>query len=207
MTIHNIGKKFKLQKKHLAFFTIVPLLAATAFIKAPCPTCHGYGVVSSTGMEEVYVTKMVSNEVGLFLVGCDTYRVYQYEITLTLENYADHDAGGYINLVLIDFYAGRKLDAQFTVVEIPAGTSVEHTCIVYFRTSNTIDRPNRTEIQTEVLKSNVDCKACFGTGKVALNTLALSRNLRDTLVASQRIEAPAMPPLWIELEGQAGIDF
>ncbi|MCL2150309.1 MAG: hypothetical protein FWH51_05250 [Dehalococcoidia bacterium] len=198
MTVNNIGNKFILQKKHVAFFTIVPLLVATAFVKVPCPTCHGNGVVSSTGMEEVYVTRLVSTEVGIFLVGCDTYRVYQYDITLTLDNYADHDAGGYINLVLIDYFTSQLLDTKFTVAEIPAGTSVEHTCAIYFMTSSTIDHPNRTEIQTEVLRSNTACRTCAGTGKVALNTLALSQSLRDTLVASQRIETPAVPPLFID---------
>ena len=200
------NNKFKLQKKHLAFFTIVPLLAATAFVKIPCPTCHGAGHVSSTGMDEVVVTKMVFTEVNIFRAGCDTYRVYQYDLALTLENYADHDAGGYINLVLVDYYTGRKLDTQFTVAEIPASTSVEHFCTVYFLTSAMIDQPDRTEIYVDVLKSNVDCRACTGAGKVALNSWALSRNMKDSLVASQRIEKPAIPPLWIETEGQAG-DF
>ena len=199
--------KFKLQKKYLAFFTIVPLLTATAFIKVPCPTCHGDGIVSSTGMDEVYVVKLISTEVSIFMIGCDTYRVYQYDITMTLDNYADHDAGGYINLILIDYNTGHKLDTQFTVAEIPANTSVEHTCTVYFTASITIDRPNRTEIQTNVLKSNVECRTCAGTGRVALNTLALSRNLKDALIASQRIETPAIPPLFVEQEGRAGIDF
>jgi len=36
-----------------------------------------------------------------------------------------------------------------------------------------------------------------GTSKVALNALALSRNLRDILVTGQRIETPAMPPIFV----------
>jgi len=201
MAINNFVNKFKLQKKYLAFFTIVPLLAATAFIKAPCPTCHGEGIISNTGMDEVYITQLTSNEVRIFLAGCDTYRVYQYEITLTLENYADHDAGGYVNLALIDYFASLKLDTQYIIVQVPAHTSVEHVCYIYFMTGNTIDLPNRTDIQAEVLKNNMDCKACSGTGGVALNAWALSRNIRDVLLAGQRVDTPAMPPLWVEEHG------
>ncbi len=201
METNNILRKFKLQKKYLAFFTVVPLLAATALIKVPCHTCHGEGIISSTGMDEVHVTRLTSTEVRIFLAGCDTYRVYQYEVTLTLENYADHDAGGYINLILIDYYASLKLDAQFITAVIPAHTSVEHTCFIYFMTRNSVDLPNRTDIQAEVLKSNIDCKACSGTGSIALNTWALSRNIKDALITGQRVDTPAVPPLWVAEHG------
>ena len=205
MTI-NAGK-FKLQKKHLAFFTIVPLLAVTALINVPCPICHGEGQISSTGMEEVYVTKINASETAsIFRDGCDSYRVHQYSVTLTLQNNADHDAGGYINLILVNYQTGKKLDTQFIIVEVPAHTSVEHASIVYFMTTSITDRPDVFDIQTEVLKSNVACKTCSSTGKVALNTLALSQNLKDNFAASQRVETPVLPPLWIDSEAQPG-DF
>ena len=199
------NKKFRLQKKHIAFFTIVPILAATAFIKAPCPVCSGTGVVSSTGMEDVHVINLDAKEISIFRAGCDTYRVYQYDITLTLENWSDHDAGGYVNLVLVDYQTGRKLDdTAFTVVEIPAKTSVVHYTTTYFTMNATVDQPNRTTVAAEVLRSNVPCKACNGTGKVALNSWALSKSLKNTFIDSQRVATPALPPLWIETEGQAG---
>ena len=200
-----ITKGFKLQKKHLAFFTIVPMLAATAFIKAPCPVCDGVGSVSSTGMEDVHVTNLVSEEISIFRAGCDTYRVYQYDITLTLENWADHDAGGYVNLVLVDYKTGQKLDdTAFTVVEVPTHTSVEHKTTTYFTMNATVDQPDRTAVAAEVMKSNVPCRACSGTGNVALNSWALSRNLKNTFITNQRVETPALPPLWVQTEGQAG---
>lgn len=205
MTINT--DKLRLQKKHLAFFTIVPLLAITAFINVPCPVCHGDGQVSSTGMEEVYVTKIDASETAsIFRDGCDSYRVHQYSVTLTLQNDADHDAGGYVNLVLVDYQSGKKLDTQFIIVEVPAHTSVESTNIVYFMTTSVVDRPDTFDIQTEVLKSNVGCKTCSGTGRVALNTLALSQNLKDTFAAIQRVETPILPPLFIDSEAQPG-DF
>ena len=201
------NNRFKLQKKHLAFFTIVPLLAATAFIKLPCPVCGSTGVVSSTGMNQVQVTKLTSQEIDRFMAGCDTYRVYQYNITLTLENAGYQDAAGYVNLVLVDYQTGRILDTQFTVVEVPAETSVEHTSTTYFQMYISIDIPNRTDIQAQIVTSDVPCKACSGTGGVALNSWALSRAIRDTFIASQRVETPYTPPLWIETEGHAGIDY
>ncbi len=200
--------KFKMQKKHLAFFTIVPLLALTAFIKVPCPVCGGTGQISSTGMEDVHIINLDTKEVSIFQAGCDSYRVYQYDIKLTLENWGEHDAGGYVNLILVDYQTGKVLDdTAFTVVEVPAKTSVEHTTTSYFSMMTTVDMPNRTTVAAQVLKSNVPCKACEGTGKVALNSWALSKNLKDAFVESQRVATPALPPLWIQTEGQAGVDY
>ena len=202
-----IINKIKLQKKHLAFFTIVPLLAVTAFIKAPCPICHGEGQVSSTGMDEVYVANMVGTEItSIFKDGCDSYRVYQYSITLTLRNDANYDAGGYVNLILMDYQTGKRLDTQFLIVEVPAHTLVENTNTVYFMTTSVLDRPVVTEIVVDIIKNNVDCKACAGTGKVTLNSYALSNSLKETLFASQRIETPSYPPLFIDSEALPG-DF
>jgi hypothetical protein len=197
--------RFRLQKKHIAFFTIVPMLAATAFIQTTCPVCHGEGAVSSTGMEDVHIIKLEAKEISIFRAGCDTYRVYQYDITLTLENWSDHDAGGYVNLILVDYQTGRKLDdTAFTVVEIPSKMSVEHKTTTYFTMNAMVDQPNRTTVSAEVLKSNVPCKACAGTGRVALNSWALSKSLKDTFVDAQRVATPAIPPLWVQTEGQSG---
>jgi hypothetical protein len=196
--------KFKFQKKYVAFFTVVPLLAATALIKVPCPVCGGTGTVSSTGMDDVHITNLVSNEVSIFRAGCDTYRVYQYDITMTLENWGEHDAGGYVNLVLVDYQTGRKLDTQFTVVEVPANSTVIHTTTTYFQMYASVDEANRTYVAAEVLTSEVPDTACNGTGKVALNNWMLSKSLKDTFVSTQRVPTPPIPPLWVETEGQAG---
>lgn len=206
MGTKSIVNKLGLKKKYVAFFAIVPLIAMTAFVKVPCPICHGDGYVSSTGMDDVHVTSLVSAKINTFQFGCDTYRIsYQYDITMTLDNYANHDAGGYVNLVLVDYQTGQKLDTQFTVVEVPALTSVEHSCTVYFMVTTTGDT-SHTEILPDVLKSNVACKACSGTGSVALNSWALSSYLKETFIATQRIETPAIPPLFIDSEAQPG-DF
>jgi hypothetical protein len=146
-----------------------------------------------------------AKEISIFRAGCDTYRVYQYDITLTLENWAEHDAGGYVNLILVDYQTGQRLDnSAFTVVEVPAGMSVEHKTTTYFTMNTSVDQPNRTTVAAEVLKSEVPCRVCDGTGGVAINSWALSKSLRDTFIQSQRVATPALPPLWVETEAQAG---
>ena len=200
--------KLKLQKKHLAFFTVVPLLAATAFIQVPCPVCDGSGHVSSTGMAGVEVSSTKVTELTRFMAGCDSYRVYQYEITTVLENHNDYqEAAGYISFVLINSSTGQILDTQYGVAVVPAHTTVESTFTAYFQIVATVDMPNITSVGVKLLDGNVPDKACGGTGKVALNSFLLISNLKDNYIETQRMARPFIPPLWIETEGQAGIDY
>jgi len=39
-------KRFRFQKKYMAFFTVVPLLVLTGLIQMECPVCEGSGYVS-----------------------------------------------------------------------------------------------------------------------------------------------------------------
>jgi hypothetical protein len=200
--------KFKLQKKHLAFFTIVPLLASTAFIQVPCPVCDGSGHVSSTGMTDVTVSDTRVTELTRFMAGCDSYRVYQYEITTVLENHNDYqEAAGYISFVLTNSSTAQILDTQYGVAVVPAHTTVESTFTAYFQIVATVDMPNTTSVGVKLMDGNVPDKACGGTGKVALNSYLLTLNLKDNYIETQRMARPFIPPLWVESEGQAGIDY
>jgi hypothetical protein len=204
MTLSFGKTKLKVQKKFIAFFTIVPLLAATAFLKVPCPVCAGAAVVSSTGMSGVVVTSLESVELDTFLVGCDAYRVYQYGITLTLQNEGDQDAGGYISLILINTQTGQLLDTQYTVVEVAVGMSVETQFSVAFMVSTMLEQPDITEIKTKVLNSDVDCSACKGKGEVPMNSWPLLDSMKQSFVQSQRVATPFLPPLHVETEANPG---
>jgi hypothetical protein len=46
--------KLKFQKKYLAFFTLVPILAATAFIQVPCPVCGGTAIFPTPHAPSIY---------------------------------------------------------------------------------------------------------------------------------------------------------
>jgi hypothetical protein len=197
----------KLQKKHIAFFTLVPILAATAFIQVPCPVCHGTGLVSSTGMNNVQVTDYHVTELTRFMAGCDSYRVYQYEITATLENHSDQDAAGYISFILLNDKASQILDTQYGVAEVGAHSVVESTFTAYFQINVTVDMPKTTSVAIKVLDGNVADKACEGTGKVAINSWPVINSMKDHFNETQRISKPAIPPLWVETEGHAGIDY
>ena len=141
MTLSIIGNKLKVQKKYLAFFTLIPLLAATAIIKVPCPVCEGSGVISSTGMSGVIVTSVQSAEQGTFLVGCDAYRAYQYDVVLMLQNEGEQDAGGWVALILINTETGQPLDTRYTVVEVKQGTSLTSEFTMSFLVSVMLEKP------------------------------------------------------------------
>ena len=79
-----------------------------------------------------------------FLAGCDAYRVYQYDINLTLENHGQYDAAGYIGLYLSDFNTGKLMTDSFIVAEIPAFSSIQNAFTVYFTASAMIDAPETT---------------------------------------------------------------
>ena len=82
-----IKKIFKLQKKHLAFFTIVPLLLTTAVIRVPCPVCEGKGTVSNTGMNTVRVIDVASTIKDVYVMDtCLNYRIYNVDVKVTLQN-------------------------------------------------------------------------------------------------------------------------
>jgi hypothetical protein len=201
------SNKFKFPKKFVAFFTIVPLLTATAIIQVPCPVCDGKGYVSSTGMDGVQVADIKALEYNRFLVGCDSYRIYQYEITLKLENHGDRDAAGYVSFILVSSISGQLLDTQYGVAEVPQNTSVELQYTTYFQIAVTVDMPKSTSVNVKLLEGNVSDKACSGTGKVALNSWPLINSMIDGFIETQRIAKPFQPPLWVETEGQAGLDY
>jgi hypothetical protein len=197
-------RRFRVNKKYLAFFTIVPLMAATAFIKAPCPVCGGTGAISSTGMTGVVVTALDAVETDTFLVGCDSYRVYQYAVDLTVQNEGTQGAGGYVGLCLVSTETGQLLDTEYTVVEVGVGMSLNTKFNMAFKVNSLLEQTNVTEIKTKILNSDVQCNACGGKGSVALNSWPLLKSMKDSFVKSQRVATPFLPPLYVETEANPG---
>ncbi len=205
--LHNVKNKFKFQKKYFAFFAFVPLLAATALIKVPCPVCGGTGYISSTGMDQVVVSNVQVEELTRFSAGCDSYRVYNYKITATLENQGTTEAAGYVSFYLVDKNTGQILDQQYGVADVPAESQIVSEFNTYFQISKTVDMPNQTQVNVKVLEGKVPCRASNGTGKVSLNEWPVLNAYKATFHETQRVSKPYLPPLWVETEGQAGIDW
>jgi hypothetical protein len=193
----NIGKgKFKIQKKMLAFFSIVPLLLATALIRVPCPECGGTGVVSATGMSDVSVVRMTFSTQINPVTGCNNYLAYATGVDMLVLNSGTDDANGYITLVLQDFKTGKVLQTQDVTVNVPAATQVEYNFNVVFQVY--IDNPPVTNVVAQVDSSNVACKACGGRGTIPLNSWPFVYTMKDSLKATQRIVQPWTPPVTIE---------
>jgi len=195
----NLGKnKLKIQRKMLAFFGIVPLLLATALIRVPCPICGGSGSVSSTGMEGVTISKVESSTQSTSLQACANYRLYNMEITLTLYNSSTRDADGWVDLYLLDYSKGTILDTEFTVEVIPAGTEATDTFYANFKAE--VDTVGPVTVSAGVEKSGVACKACNGTGKVALNAWPFYNSMKASFTETQRIFKPYNAPIFIQPE-------
>jgi hypothetical protein len=200
---------FKLQKKHIAFFTIVPLLLTTAIIKVPCPVCEGKGTVSNTGMSTVRITDVESTIKDVYVMDtCLNYRIYNVDVKVTLQNDSlQRDARGFIILVLIDETTGKRLDDQIVVAEVAAQSRIETSYSIVFLTL--IDDPMGARVDAGVLKGEVPDNVCGGTGKVSINSWPLYNATVERLVEVQRIAVNFQPreltPSEIEeLMGQEG---
>ena len=202
MNINFRNSSFKLQKKVLAFFGIVPLLLATALIQVPCPVCGGTGVVSNTGMGQV---TLVSDPTfvlkSTWLVTCNTYRVYQMDVTLDLNNAGPDDANGFVSLFLTDVATGKTLDAQNVIVSVKSETETTQTVLATFGVAVVDDPQQAVHIVAKVRSGDVPCDACNGTGKVSLNAWWLYNSIKDTFKQTQVIEKPLLPPLRVDTEG------
>lgn len=193
-------KGFRLQKKYVAFLTVVPLLMVTALIPVDCPVCEGDGFLSSMpGIENVKLTDIQSNEKDILRDACSMYLMYNYDIILSLTNEGSNTAVGFVKLVLIDLSEGKALSTQYTVIEIAGESTLDVAYNVWFGTG--LDEPLKTEVNAEVLIGEIPDRTCNGTGKVSLNTLFLADSLKSSFQEVSRSERPFMlpvGPLWEE---------
>ncbi|MCL2149767.1 MAG: hypothetical protein FWH51_03915 [Dehalococcoidia bacterium] len=194
------ASQFKFQKKFFAFFTVVPLLMASAVMQAPCPVCQSTGDISTGNMRWVSITDIKATTGGIYLALCSVFRVYPTDITLTLTNHSDDDATGYINLVLVDYQNGLVISHQYVLVTVPANKRVEAVYNVYFQTY--VDDPLSVKVDARVVTGEIPCKACDGTGKVALNSAPFLTAMKDHLTKAEAQIEYAVPfqPLFIAPE-------
>jgi hypothetical protein len=194
------SSKFQFQKKFFAFFTVVPLLIASAVIQTPCPVCQATGDMPINNMRWVSVSDIKATTGGVYLALCSVYRVYPTDITVTLTNNSNEDASGYLNLVLVDYKSGIVLSNQYVMATIPAGKQVQATYNVYFQTN--VDDPQTVKVDARVVSGDVPCKACDGTGKIALNSAPFFTVMKDRMIKAEQQTELVRPfiPLFIPPE-------
>ena len=185
----------KVQKKYVAFFTVVPLLLLTAFIKKPCPVCNGTGEISTTGMGQVEILNVDASLKSIGVIeGCVNFIAYNYSVTLTLQNSGKLvDASGYVKLGLLDYTTSKTLATQYVLVSVPADMVLTTTFDATFMVG--VDAPKtNTQVRADVILNNAPCEACNGTGRVALNQLPLLNAMKKAYAAKQLVSTAPVPP-------------
>lgn len=179
----------KIQKKYIGFFTVVPLLLLTAIIKVPCPVCNGTGEISNTGMSNVSVVSIqdtLQSEVSFD--NCLSYRVYTYNVVLTLKNTSlDVNAMGYVELGIVDNTTFKLLGVQSEVAVVPASQQVQNFFTVTYWLASEL--PASTSMVANIDLSNSPCVVCDGTGKVSLNQWLLAKLHKTQITQTQLIYA------------------
>ncbi|MDD5604363.1 MAG: hypothetical protein RBR99_04225 [Dehalococcoidales bacterium] len=193
-------KIFTAQKKFIAFFTIIPLLTLTAFIKAPCPVCEEHGSIPTTSMAWVSVRNVEATVGGTYLAVCGIYRVYLTTVTVTLLNTGDSDANGYLSLQLVDYTTGYVIDNQYVVVNIPANMQLKSSYDISFLTN--VDDPQTVTVAARPVIEQIADQACDGTGMVRLNEWPLWYMMQHKALKAQQetVEKPAFIPIFIPPE-------
>jgi hypothetical protein len=187
------------RKKHLAFFTVIPLLTMLAVVKAPCPICDGTGKISTTGMGEVKIIAVDSTLQSVGTVeGCVNYMIYTYNVALTLQNNSKvNEANGYILLALVDYTTSKVLSTRFHLVTVPVSMQLQTIFPTVFMIG--MDSPKTTNVTARIVLNDVACDACGGTGRVAVNQLPLLTNMKKTFTDVQRVQA--IPVVQVPLDG------
>jgi hypothetical protein len=177
-------KNFKMQKKFFAFFTVVPLLVASALIKVPCPVCEATGEVATSDMRWVSITDIQATSGGVYLAFCGVYRIYPTDITIELMNNGEEDASGYLLLSIVDYTKGQMLDGQYVMVNVPAGKQISAIYNIFFQTN--VDDPTTVKVNAKVVAGEIVCKACGGEKKVSLNSLPLFSAMKDRMLKAEQ---------------------
>lgn len=185
------------QKKYIAFLAVVPLLLVTGLVKVECPVCGGNGYVSSgINMENVVIIKTeghqkyVSSDMNI----CGMFVMYFYDVKLSCVNKGEEDAKGYVKLSLIDLKQGKVVDNQYVTLEVPAGTSLDVSFVVWFKSNEDL-RLLRDEVRGEVVVDDLPCSICNGEGRLTLNSWFVAIALKDKFRELERESAQYTPPL------------
>ncbi len=187
--------KSKIQKRYVAFFTVVPLLLLLAVVQAPCPVCDGSGNIYNNRMGQVAIVSVDSSlrTVGT-IEGCVNYIIYTYDVVLTMENHGEVlDASGYVRLGLVDYTTNTLMGSQYTLVEVPASSLVQTFTTTQFVIG--LDSPRTTAVTAEIALGDSDCQACGGKGSVAFNNVPLINGMKKSFAEVQLVGiTPFLPP-------------
>ena len=189
-------KGFRLQKKYIAFFAVVPLLSLTGLIQAECPVCEGTGCVSGApGMENVVIIKTESTQkyASRDASMCDLYVMYLYDVILSVVNKGEDDTWGYVRLSLVDQVRGEVIDKQYVILRIPGNTSLDVSYTIWFQSEDDTVM-YLTKVDAVPVIDEVEDITCNGSGKLPLNSWLVANGLKDNFKELGREQVHYQPP-------------
>ena len=187
---------FRLQKKYIAFFAVVPLLSLTGLIQAECPVCEGTGYVSGApGMENVVIIKTESTQkyASRDMSMCDLYVMYLYDVILSVVNKGEDDTWGYVRLSLVDQVRGEVIDRQYVILRIPGNTSLDVSYTIWFQSEDDTVM-YLTKVDAVPVIDEVEDITCNGSGKLPLNSWLVANGLKDNFKELGREQVYYQPP-------------
>jgi hypothetical protein len=188
-----IKSGFRFQKKYIVFFAVVPLLLLTGLIQVECPVCKGTGQVSSApGMENVEILELDYTPRPTTYDACTGYTMYVYDIKMSVKNWGQDDARGYVELTLINLEDNSVKSQQNVALEVPGNMSLQVSYTVRFPVNETVVII-RDKIIAEVAIKGITDKTCNGTGKLSLNSWILANYFKDSLVELGRQRISIIP--------------
>jgi len=195
-------KLARIKPLNLAFIAVVPLLTATSIITAPCPVCHGTGVLATApGMENVEITEYDTNEWRITREACGLYILYFYDIEITLFNKGEQPVDGWLKLSLVDISKEGQtpvIDTQYRPVELAGLSGKELSFTIVFGTG--IEAWGQTEVRIEIMTGDVSDATCDGSGRVPSNTWLFINGLKERFVQTIQNEFEYNPPEVIDWE-------
>jgi hypothetical protein len=177
---NNILKSL-IKPRVMAFFAIVPLLTVTALIQKDCPVCNGSGLVDTMPeMDNVDLISMTAVQILLTSDACTMYVMTKFRMDMRLFNNGEKDAEGWLEMKLYEKNTDKLLCTQYSSVFVPGDSISDVTTVVAFGFPS-FDIPEHVRVEVDVLKGDVDCMICSGSGRIALNMYPLINVYEDRL--------------------------
>ena len=172
----------RINLKKIAFFTVIPILSLTAFIKVPCPVCAGNGTVEdASNMESVRVVSFQNRILDSVQDACTGYIVTKAVPVIILQNISDNEASGWLAVTLYNTGTNEDLTVQNLKVQVKGKASTTIDANIVFAYYSADIPAESLSLKVKPLIGAVEDITCKGTGRVTMNQYYLAKTFKDKL--------------------------